>query len=236
MSMSLWRRLCLRVAGVNEKEYKAIVVYMAMADIDVRDKLRRSRTQSLGVLHADALAVVNGTMPLPAGERGEVLAAWLASASVIFVEPSGIRMACEASEARERLEDRAWLERIRIRVGVGDTVYPPPHRPPPPPDPEVEEFFESDPAAGGEWSGDALDGIDWSAVIGGGEPPEEDDLIEKAREIFARNGRGSTELLRRELGIGYGRAARIVQSLVDEGSLGDDRGSNRGREWIAEGG
>ncbi|MBI4199421.1 MAG: DNA translocase FtsK [Chloroflexi bacterium] len=46
---------------------------------------------------------------------------------------------------------------------------------------------------------------------------DEDDLVEKARELAARYKRVSTSLLQRRLRIGYPRAARLMDRLEDEG-------------------
>ena len=69
---------------------------------------------------------------------------------------------------------------------------------------------------------------------GGG--PEEikgdwDSLFVKAAEVCIQNGTGSTSLLQRKLGIGYGRAARIVDQLHDAGVLGPSEGA-KGREVL----
>jgi len=45
------------------------------------------------------------------------------------------------------------------------------------------------------------------------------DLIEKARAIVIDQKRCSTSFLRRELGIGYNKAARIVEALEDQGTV-----------------
>jgi S-DNA-T family DNA segregation ATPase FtsK/SpoIIIE len=52
-----------------------------------------------------------------------------------------------------------------------------------------------------------------------------DDLYEQAIEIVIREGRGSVSLLQRALGIGYGRAARLVDFMAEDGIVGDYNGS-----------
>lgn len=52
-----------------------------------------------------------------------------------------------------------------------------------------------------------------------------DELFEDAVEVVLGSGRGSVSLLQRKLGIGYARAARIIESMSDQGILGSDRGS-----------
>ena len=52
-----------------------------------------------------------------------------------------------------------------------------------------------------------------------------DELYEQAIEVIVREGRGSTSLLQRALGIGYGRAARLVDFMAEDGIVGDYNGS-----------
>jgi S-DNA-T family DNA segregation ATPase FtsK/SpoIIIE len=50
---------------------------------------------------------------------------------------------------------------------------------------------------------------------------ERDDLYEPAIEIVIREGRGSCSLLQRALGIGYGRAARLIDFMAEDGIVGE---------------
>ncbi len=52
-----------------------------------------------------------------------------------------------------------------------------------------------------------------------------DELYEAAIEIVIREGRGSVSLLQRALGIGYGRAARLVDFMAEDGIVGQYNGS-----------
>ncbi|HEV3146837.1 MAG TPA: DNA translocase FtsK 4TM domain-containing protein [Gemmataceae bacterium] len=52
-----------------------------------------------------------------------------------------------------------------------------------------------------------------------------DDLYEQAIEIVIREGRGSVSLLQRALGIGYGRAARLIDFMAEDGIVGHYNGS-----------
>jgi len=52
-----------------------------------------------------------------------------------------------------------------------------------------------------------------------------DDLYEEAIEVVIREGRGSVSLLQRALGIGYGRAARLIDYMAEDGIVGDYNGS-----------
>jgi S-DNA-T family DNA segregation ATPase FtsK/SpoIIIE len=54
---------------------------------------------------------------------------------------------------------------------------------------------------------------------------ERDDMYDQAVEVVVREGRGSTSLLQRALGIGYGRAARLIDYMAEDGIVGDYNGS-----------
>lgn len=69
-------------------------------------------------------------------------------------------------------------------------------------------------------TGNGLDGI-----------KERDDLYKQAVEIVIREGRGSVSLLQRAMGIGYGRAARMVDYMAEDGIVGDYNGS-KSREVV----
>jgi DNA segregation ATPase FtsK/SpoIIIE, S-DNA-T family len=52
-----------------------------------------------------------------------------------------------------------------------------------------------------------------------------DDLYEQAIEVVVREGRGSVSLLQRALGIGYGRAARLIDFMAEDGIVGHYNGA-----------
>ena len=58
-----------------------------------------------------------------------------------------------------------------------------------------------------------------------------DELYDAAIEIVIREGRGSVSLLQRTLGIGYGRGARLIDYMAEDGIVGDYNGS-QAREVI----
>ncbi len=62
---------------------------------------------------------------------------------------------------------------------------------------------------------------------------DEDELLEKAKEIVRQYSRASTSLLQRRLRIGYARAARLIDALEAEGIVGPDPGGGRSREVLA---
>ncbi len=69
-----------------------------------------------------------------------------------------------------------------------------------------------------------------ASASGGRESPEgfrsRDELYEPAIEVIIREGRGSVSLLQRALGIGYGRAARLIDFMAEDGIVGPYNGSN----------
>jgi S-DNA-T family DNA segregation ATPase FtsK/SpoIIIE len=53
-----------------------------------------------------------------------------------------------------------------------------------------------------------------------------DSLYEQAIDVIVREGRGSVSLLQRALGIGYGRAARLIDFMAQDGIVGTYNGSS----------
>jgi S-DNA-T family DNA segregation ATPase FtsK/SpoIIIE len=77
-----------------------------------------------------------------------------------------------------------------------------------------------------------LDGVTDRQKVGGvagvgmdGNYGDEDELMEQAKEIIIAAGRASTSLLQRRLSIGYGRAAKILDMLEEQGFIGPSNGS-----------
>jgi S-DNA-T family DNA segregation ATPase FtsK/SpoIIIE len=60
---------------------------------------------------------------------------------------------------------------------------------------------------------------------GGQKLPHRDELYEAAVDVVVREGRGSVSLLQRALGIGYGRAARLIDYMAEDGIVGEYNGS-----------
>ena len=59
-----------------------------------------------------------------------------------------------------------------------------------------------------------------------GEPlSSRDELYEAAVDVVVREGRGSVSLLQRTLGIGYGRGARLIDYMAEDGFVGPYNGS-----------
>lgn len=66
---------------------------------------------------------------------------------------------------------------------------------------------------------------------GSAEPRERDDLYDQAVQVVIREGRGSVSLLQRALGVGYGRGARMIDWMAEDGVVGTYNGS-QAREVI----
>ncbi len=62
-------------------------------------------------------------------------------------------------------------------------------------------------------------------------PRQSDDLYDNAIDVVVREGRGSVSLLQRCLGIGYGRAARMIDWMAEDGIVGHYNGA-QAREVI----
>src|SRR5262249_23575873 len=54
---------------------------------------------------------------------------------------------------------------------------------------------------------------------------KKDDMYESAVDVVIREGRGSVSLLQRALGIGYGRAARLIDFMAEDGIVGQYAGA-----------
>ncbi len=110
-------------------------------------------------------------------------------------EPMRLQGAYIGTEESERIMERyrAWRE-AREQRGVADQV-------------ETNILDEVPDAEGGD-GGEPAD------------PSQRDPLFKEAAIACVQNMGGSTSLLQRKLGIGYGRAARIMDQLEEAGILG----------------
>ncbi len=77
---------------------------------------------------------------------------------------------------------------------------------------------------------------------GGASPRDKDELYDAAVEVVIREGRGSVSLLQRALGVGYGRGARLIDFMAEDGVVGQYAGSQAREvlisleEWAARSG
>jgi S-DNA-T family DNA segregation ATPase FtsK/SpoIIIE len=117
-------------------------------------------------------------------------------------EPMRLQGAYISTEESERLmaRYREWAGE-RDNRGVVEAV-------------ETNILDEVPDAEGGEGGGDE-----------GPDPSERDPLFKEAAVACVQNQGGSTSLLQRKLGIGYGRAARLMDQLEEAGILGPQNGS-----------
>ncbi len=61
-----------------------------------------------------------------------------------------------------------------------------------------------------------------------------DDIYARAVAVVKRERKASTSLLQRKLNLGYGRAARLIDRMEEEGIVGPDRGAGKPREVFAQ--
>lgn len=71
----------------------------------------------------------------------------------------------------------------------------------------------------------------FASVIADEESEEEDDKYDEARQTVMQAGRASTSYLQRKLGVGYSRAAKLIDMLEERGVIGPQNGS-RPREVL----
>jgi S-DNA-T family DNA segregation ATPase FtsK/SpoIIIE len=69
---------------------------------------------------------------------------------------------------------------------------------------------------------DAKEGADGDSLLAVG---ADDEMYNQAIEIVLEHQRGSVSLLQRRLGIGYGRAARLIDQMAEDGIIGQYKGS-----------
>ncbi|MFP6768544.1 MAG: DNA translocase FtsK, partial [Planctomycetaceae bacterium] len=88
---------------------------------------------------------------------------------------------------------------------------------------QVIEFFgEQEP----DYSEELAEiGVSAAGLSGENSLSDRDELYEEAIAVVIRESRGSVSLLQRCLGIGYGRAARLIDYMAEDGIVGDYNGS-----------
>lgn len=89
----------------------------------------------------------------------------------------------------------------------------------------IDHFGDQTPQYSAELAQVAAKSVAGEGGGGSGGAREKDDMYEPAVEIIIREGRGSVSLLQRHLGIGYGRAARLIDYMAEDGIVGDYNGS-----------
>ena len=92
------------------------------------------------------------------------------------------------------------IGRVMATVGTNEPQY-------------AKELVNLQPAASGE------------TPAKGSPAKDRDELYEAAVEVVIREGRGSVSLLQRALGVGYGRGARMIDFMAEDGIVGQYAGS-----------
>ncbi|MBI1754320.1 MAG: DNA translocase FtsK 4TM domain-containing protein [Acidobacteria bacterium] len=80
----------------------------------------------------------------------------------------------------------------------------------------------------------AMETEEETALFDTAETDGADDIYQRALAVVKRERKASTSLLQRKLNLGYGRAARLIDRMEDEGIVGPDRGAGKPREVLAE--
>ena len=70
-----------------------------------------------------------------------------------------------------------------------------------------------------------MDRTIFDSTLDGDKNSEDDDLYEQARQIVIETRKASTSFLQRKLGIGYARAARLIDILEERGVVGPGNGA-----------
>lgn len=82
-------------------------------------------------------------------------------------------------------------------------------------------------------SGNFVQGGLWSDLKAEPKKSEEDELLDQAVQIVQDNERASVSLLQRKLRIGYSRAARLMELLVEKGYVSEEEGlPTKGRQVL----
>ena len=81
-----------------------------------------------------------------------------------------------------------------------------------------------------EYVQEVQDSIDSGDDLEGGDSEYDDPMIGKAIEVIRTAQKASTSLLQRKLGIGYGRAAKIIDILEEDGKISPPQGAQGQRE------
>ncbi len=71
----------------------------------------------------------------------------------------------------------------------------------------------------------------WDDINNGSSQPE-DRLLNEAIDLVRREGRASITMLQRRLGVGYSRAARLIDALEERGIVSPPQGNTNVREVL----
>jgi S-DNA-T family DNA segregation ATPase FtsK/SpoIIIE len=84
------------------------------------------------------------------------------------------------------------------------------------------------------YNNDVTEKMAGSSVMGMGRENRADELLEEAKEIVVRSGKASATLLQRRLRIGYARAAGLLDSLEQQGVVGQAQGAKAREVLISQ--
>ena len=84
------------------------------------------------------------------------------------------------------------------------------------------------------YNNDVTEKMAGSSVMGVGRENRADELLEEAKEIVVRSGKASATLLQRRLRIGYARAAGLLDSLEQQGVVGQAQGAKAREVLISQ--
>ncbi len=84
------------------------------------------------------------------------------------------------------------------------------------------------------YNNDVTEKMAGSSVMGMGRENRSDELLEEAKEIVVRSGKASATLLQRRLRIGYARAAGLLDSLEQQGVVGQAQGAKAREVLISQ--
>ncbi len=98
---------------------------------------------------------------------------------------------------------------------------------------KVVEFIKAQKVEA-EYDKRIVEGEEDAAAGGNSAPGRQDPLYFDALKSVVQAKRGSTSLLQRQLRIGYGRAAAILDAMVIDGYIGEMDGSTRARPVLAK--
>ncbi|MEP7001270.1 MAG: DNA translocase FtsK [bacterium] len=150
----------------------------------------------------------------------------LGNGDMLFIPPgkseaSRLQGAYLSSEETERLMQWYEAQRDRRRAALAEAglVYEAEMTPD---EPDILETVRTREA-------EARAALEGGAEESGASEGARDPLFREAAELCIQNQSGSTSLLQRRLGIGYGRAARVIDQLADAGVL-DPKSGPKGRE------
>ncbi|NTW30062.1 MAG: DNA translocase FtsK [Candidatus Moranbacteria bacterium] len=91
----------------------------------------------------------------------------------------------------------------------------------------LDEDFDDGEEDGGASLASSVGDVDFTASSD--DPNDQDEKYAEARQLVIESGRAATTFLQRRLSVGYGRAAKLLDLLEENGVVGPPEGANKGR-------